>query len=477
MSFDPTVKHPSYEAFAPSWQLMRDAMDGEDEIKSKGETYLPMKSGTRAIADSALRTASYEAYKLRAEFPELVAPTVRGSVGTILDQAASIELPAALEPLRLRATRDGLTLEALHRRITLELIVTGRYGLLPGMDGAGNPYLAGYVTEAVINWDLDDEQHTNFVMLDESGAKRDPVTGKWDTVEAYRECQVENGVYRSLVWTKVGGQWQSSDPVEARDGKRQPLETVPFVFINTNDLSPEPDDVPLYGLAKLAVRVYRLDADYTFALHMTSEPTPWVNGFSDAKQAITDGNTPTSIGSSSLWILPENAQAGFLEFTGAGLSAQEKAIQNSLQRAVLFGANLLADHQKTAESGEAIKLRLGNQTSTLKTIAMTSAAGLERALKNVATWMGESPDKVSVKPNLDFFDHALSPQEITAIVAGWQAKAYPRRVMFDRFQKGELISQDETFDTYSDALDAESEEQRLTGNAMDLVNGNPPPAE
>ena len=143
MAFDPSAKHPKYE-FQPSWQLMRDAVDGEDAVKAKGTDYLPMKSGIVAMTDAVKQKAAYEAYKLRAEFPELVAPTIRGAVGTMLDKPATVELPTALEGMIERATRDGLTLDALHRNIAIELMTVGRFGLLPSIFD-GSPYLAGYV--------------------------------------------------------------------------------------------------------------------------------------------------------------------------------------------------------------------------------------------------------------------------------------------------------------------------------------------
>src|SRR5690606_35231845 len=133
-----------------------------------------------------------------------------------------------LEPLRERATRDGLTLDSLHRRIATELMLTGRYGVLPGLSAAGDPYLAGYVTEAVTNWDTDDEQRPNFVMLNESGLVRDPATGKWDQVDQYRECFMQGGRYMARVWTKTAAGWTADEPVEAADRKRQPLDELPF---------------------------------------------------------------------------------------------------------------------------------------------------------------------------------------------------------------------------------------------------------
>ena len=49
--FDITVTHPDYEEYASAWEMMRDTIDGEDEIKEHGEKYLPMKSGIKAMTD------------------------------------------------------------------------------------------------------------------------------------------------------------------------------------------------------------------------------------------------------------------------------------------------------------------------------------------------------------------------------------------------------------------------------------------
>lgn len=318
MAFDISVKHPLYEQFLPSWTLMRDAFGGEDDVKQKGEAYLPNKTGieARAKTDPAGAAKAYNSYRQRAEFPDLVALTVRGAVGTMLDKAAVIELPPELEPLREKATRDGLTLEALHRRIATEVMLTGRYGVLPGITQDGSPYLAGYVAESIINWDQDDNNVADFVVLDESGYVRDRETNEWATVEKYRECFVADGRYRAREWIKGEKGWEAGEVVEAATRKRQPLAFLPFVFISTNDLTPSPDDVPLYGLAKLAVRIYRMDADLTTSLHMTAEPTPMVSGYSSPKDAIKNGEVPQGIGASTLWVLPEGGDAKFLEFNG-----------------------------------------------------------------------------------------------------------------------------------------------------------------
>jgi hypothetical protein len=478
---DITIQHPRYAEFAGFWQLMRDAFDGEDAVKLRGETYLPMKSGTYAMTDYALRNQTYLSYKSRAEFPELVSPTVRGTVGIMLETPAVVELPKKMEGLIEKATRNGSTLETFHRQIANELMITGRYGILPGIDQDGEGYLAGYTAESIINWDTQDEV-PNYLVLDECGIERNPETNIWTTKERYRECYMEDGRYTSREWERTAqGLWSPVANVVAlkppKMGQVQGLEELPFVFINTNGLQADPDDVPLYGLAKIALRIYRLDADYTFAMHMTSEPTPVAMGFDDPAEAIKSGAAPSSIGASKLWILPKGADAKYLEFSGAGIGAQKDAIQASLDRAVALGAQILTDQKRSAESGEALKMRLGNQASTLKQVAMTSAAGLEKALKNLAVWMNVDPESVSVEPNLDFYDHTLNAQEIGAIVKGWQDGAYSWQTSFERLQKGGVIPEERTADEEQELIAEDQANMDLQAEQdIDPRTGLPIPA-
>lgn len=202
--YDISVFHPEYDEFWKAWRLMRDAFEGEDDIKARGEDYLPMKSGTAVIADVNLRARAYEAYKERAEFPELVAPTIRGSLGVMMSKPANIELPKSMEFLREKVTLDGMTLEQFHREITEELLAVGRYGILPSIAIDGQtPYLAGYETEAIRNWSVQDGKVV-MVALDESDNVRDPDTGTYSYVRTIRELFLENGAYGAKVWTQAG---------------------------------------------------------------------------------------------------------------------------------------------------------------------------------------------------------------------------------------------------------------------------------
>jgi hypothetical protein len=448
------TRHPDYEDFVDSWLIMRDTVDGEDKVKDKGQTYLPMKSAVKAMTDLNLQASTYLSYQARAEFPEIVGPTITGSGGLITDQAPGFDLPTQMEYLLENCDGTGSTLEVFHKKLVTEVLTTGRFGVLPGPLADGTFVLTGYKAERIINWDHDDQGRVNFVVLDESDQRRDPVSNVWSMKERFLELSLdESGNYVAF---RSDGNTTDPDPIVAMKPDRTTLKAVPFVFINTLGLQAEPDDVPLYGLAKIALRIYRLDADYMQGLHMTSEPTPYITGFDDAKGAIERGEVPKTIGAANLWILPKSATAGFLEFQGAGLEAQSKAILASLERAVVFGAQVLSE--KTApgsESGTSREMRMHGQQSLLRNIAKTTAAGLERALRNIAVWMGLDEKKVVVRPFLDFVDFTLSPQELTALVAGWQSGAYSKRTLFENMQRADMIPKERTFEDEEELIGTE----------------------
>jgi len=158
------------------WQLMRDCMDGEGAVKARRSEYLPMPSGFGTQDDGGL--AMYDAYQARAQFPEFLAPSVGAMIGIVHGQEWQVAMPDAMQYLYENADGDGLPLEAFSRRITRELLIIGSYAVLTDAprDG-GDPYLAGYRRDKVLNWDKD------WWVLDESDMKRNGFV--WEQIERY----------------------------------------------------------------------------------------------------------------------------------------------------------------------------------------------------------------------------------------------------------------------------------------------------
>ncbi len=438
------ARHPDYADMIDDWELMRDALAGERTVKEKGIEYLPVPSGFLIQDDGG--KAEYNNYRIRAQFPQLVAPTLRGMWGIIHRKEADIEMPAAMEYLWESATKDGMPLETFHRRITRELLATGRYVVFvdTASTGEGNPWLAGYDAEHLINW----SEFNDFFVLDETRLIRSGFA--WIPRHKYRVLQMDpvdldapvvpnaprNYTVTVYDYSTSGEEAQQFAP-SANGGK--PLESIPLVVIGATDVRTQIDEIPMIGVAQASFAMYRLDADYRHQLYMSGQETFVVIGM-DAK------DRPRAVGASVVLTMPAGADAKYVSPTCSGIDAHRLAIQDEADKAASFGARLFDNAKKAAESGDALKIRFAGQTATLTSIAIASASGLEKALKHVAVFMGLNPDDVTVTPNLSFIDSTLTGVDALNLVKIWQANVISKQTLYEALQRGEIASTERDFE-------------------------------
>lgn len=441
--------HPQYADRLDDWEEMRDLYKGERHVKAKGEKYLPatksMKLDGMGMTGGApnLGQEVYNAYRIRAVLPDYVKEAVEAFIGMLHHKPATIELPPQLEPLRESATMFGEPLDVLLRRINEEQLVTGRLGLLADLPVNPDPtnpmpFLALYIAEAGRNWDdgaiEGGEADLNLVVLDESGHRRDGFD--WISVTKYRVLDLfrpgdsdeararATPVYRSGAFEVEGG----GSPTYVEADMTTPmirgttLEEIPFVFINSKDITTAPDEPPLMGLARLALAIYRGEADYRQNLFMQGQDTLVTIG--DRKKQAADGpgevdgiNTlgdaePLRTGAGSMIEMEAGGDAKYIGIDSQGLAEQRSSLENDRKRADQKAGSLATDSASTQESGTAKKTRLAAQTASLRQIALSGAAGLEWVLRTVATWMGADPEAVKVTPNLEFGQLELAPKDI-----------------------------------------------------------------
>ena len=136
-----------------------------------------------------------------------------------------------------------------------------------------------------------------------------------------------------------------------------------------------------------------------------------------------DSEEPLRIGAGARIDLPEGGTAQFIGVEDSGLTEQRLTLQDDYKRAAAEGARLLENNTSQAESAEALKARIGAKTTTLMDVAKTSAAGLERALRQCAVWVGADPDQVKVIPNTDFVEDGVRGQDVAQLMAAKQAGA------------------------------------------------------
>jgi hypothetical protein len=412
---------------AETWQKLRDCYKGEAWIKAvdtgdstKARCYLPATPGQ--LIDGMLTHQdgykNYLAYKKRARFPNYVKRAVEQMVGAMHSQAAVIELPPAMEPLRTLASTSGESLSLLLRRINAEQLTVGRVGLMSDMPKGKTlesmPAIALYSAETITNWNDGQRgnpviQSLNLVVLNET-EKVMNANFEWVEVIKYRVLVIGDvtaaepmGVYRQGVFLDANGFDENGLMEPKLRGKT--LNKIPFVFINATDLVPCPQMPPMDELADLCLTIYRGEADYRQGLFAQSQDTLVVPG--------GDPETTYRIGYGAT-ICPPLDAANPTEFIGtnsAGLPEQRQALENDRNEAKEIAGQMLDTSSRQKESGEALKVRVAAQTVTLKQIALTGGEGLQSMLRIIAEWMGADPAKVNVFPNTEFVEAGMTPAE------------------------------------------------------------------
>lgn len=457
-------KHPSYARHVDDWTMMRDAYAGERTVKLRGMVYLPPTPGQ--AMDGALtgdtRKAgyhAYNAYKARAAFPDYVSDAVERYIGMLHYKPATIELPESMEPLREKATIDGESLQELLRRINEQQLVTGRLGLLLDFPAtpvteAALPYIAMYCGETVINWDNSvDHVGVNaltMVVLDESGPVRQN-NFEWTDRERYRVLQLGTKPILDLTTsstddeavTRNGDSITPDDPTEgvgesvymqgafevtAGTGfdpaqmktpvyRGATLGQIPFVFINSKDIVPEPDNPPLLGLCRVCMTIYRGDADYRHTLFMQGQDTLVTIGTIRQEGEQVDTDSPLRVGAGAHIGLDIGGDAKYVGIGADGIEGQRLALNDDKQLAQAKAGTLISPTAGKQESGDALTTRLAAQTASLRQIAEAGAAGLQNILRIAAVWLGADPEKVSVSPNTEFAILPVTGQELGQLMA------------------------------------------------------------
>lgn len=447
-----STQHPEYIAHLPVWELMRDALKGEREIKLRGVKYLPIPPVLRdnLTTETERTLVLYDAYKARGQFPEWAVETRRAMVGLASKLKPEIALPPRLEHMRDNATADGFTLNQLFLRALREVLVYGRVCLVVDVDHAGLPFIAVYNTFSAVNWQssvVDGRHRLSLVVLREMRPTPNRDKYSHETVETYRELSLnESNHYEVVCYDKAG---QEIDRPTAHRADGSELDEMPVVFCGSTDNSPAVDEVPLQSVVQHALKFYQVSADYYASLYYTSHPQPYTT---DGGAGVTDpdGNNTGEVdftvsGPSVVWSLPYGATCGYLEFTGSGIEANYKDMQTQRSAAAEAGSRVMDVGGQ--ESGDARKARQNDQRATLSTAVTTVAESIEQVLRIAARWLGVDDKEVRFSVVPDFSDVEVDPQMLAQLFTLERGGILAKDAVHHFLQTGKLPER-----TYEDEL-------------------------
>jgi hypothetical protein len=471
---------------------------GEDTVKAGGERYLPR-------LDSQT-DEEFAAYVKRSSFFNATARTSEAYLGLIFRRPPFVKLPGdgdqrpegggqrtglgrAMQEFANDADMLGTSLTAYAKMVVSDVVGLGRAGTLVDWEEEAEQraYAAFYRAEQIINWRVERVNGRNvptMVVLREKGQRAEAGGQRSEGSDEFEEDIVEQIRVLRLVtgddgeafcrvdlwqpkvversWLGFGRQrgkteWVMVDSrVPRRLGKALPL--IPFVFHGPRHSRPDVDRGPLEDIVAVNLDHYRLDADFKHGLHFTALPTAWVSGF--------DKGASLRIGSSTAWVSDTpGAAAGFLEFTGQGLTTFERAMDRDERLMAVLGSRMLEDVKKVGETATAIELRQSGEYSILGGVAFSVSESLTQVLRWVYWWNSteELPDDVSgeqvlMQLNTDFSTKGLASQDIQAVVAAWQAGAISQDTMHELFRRGEVLPEGRTNEEEAELIEQQRRE-------------------
>ena len=425
--------NPLYDETKDKWTRVRDSFLGSDQIKSKGEIYLPKLTSQDKN--------EYASYVMRAMYINSIKNTVQGLVGAVMRIDPVINAPDRVLELAEDITGTGVSLKDFISNMLSEQLLMGRQGILVDRT-EDRAYLSGYTTEQMTNWMED------VIVLKETYIEQDISDVYSMTYEVqYRELMIdEEGKYLVRIWRENHGWDIWNEIYPTRVG--QALDEIPFIALSGNELNLNPTQPPLLSLVDTNLSMYRTSADLEHGRHFTALPTPYVTGIDDTNEL--------KIGSGSAWILPDpSSKAGYLEFTGQGLQALEKAVEEKRSIMASLGASLLQTQKTGVESAESIRLRQNSEASVLVGAVLSVQEGIAKALSVMAEWEGVSGD-IEVALNTDFVDTKISSEDLTALMGAWQSGAISHETFLHNMKKGEIIPVDVTVEDERDRIDLQN---------------------
>jgi hypothetical protein len=447
--------HIEYDRNIHAWLRARDVLAGEETIKNAGTKYLP-----RLDLQSE---QEYAAYVARGSFYNATARTADAFLGTIFRRPPFLKTPAndlrsgPILTLENDADLNGTTMESYARFIVSEVLAVGRAGTLIDWENTSEQrvYFTPCVAESILNWRterINGRPQLALVALAETVQEHNPEDPYMEqTVDQIRllhlvprpnhpneyQCEVE--LWRHIPAARQDEpQWTLMERiVPLRKG--QPLPAIPFVFHGPRHSRPSIDKLPLEDLIAVNLDHYRLSADYKHGMHYTALPTAWVAGFP------TD--LELKIGSSTVWLSDRtDAKAGFLEFSGQGLTTFERAMDRDERLLATLGSRLLEPQKRVAETAQAISIRQSGELSVLGTMAISLSQSLTQALRWVWWWNSNEkhPDNISTETlsfeiNGDFDSSHMSSQDLLALVQAWQAGAITHGTLTEQLRRGEIV--------------------------------------
>lgn len=445
----------------PQYELIRDCLAGEHQIKFRKTKYLPMPSPEDTSRENVAR---YDAYLMRAMFFGMAEQTLGGFVGQIFMRDPTAKVPPALQAVVDDATGSGVPLKQQAMLASAHGLAYGRLGLY-----------VDYPSTAVVGEDGTTQDQPATVADIEAGDVRPiiRVIDPWDCIN-YRVKTRGAKVILSLVVfredriidddgfeTKTKDQWRvlrldendeyvidiyhaksGPSPAETyypRDASGARLKEIPFTFVGSVNNEATPNPPPMYQLCSINVHHYMNSADYEESVFVVGQPTLAAAGLTEEwVTKVLKGRL--AMGSRGGIALPQGASIELLQAEPNTIA--KEAMDKKEDQMLAIGAKFRRPDQvqRTATESDIDNV---SETSVLSKVAQNVASGIKWALEWAAIFVGAGEAGIEYDMNTEFDLVNLTPEEQNAIVNAWKSEAITFGEMRDALRRGGIATVDD----------------------------------
>jgi hypothetical protein len=412
----------------------------------------------------------YDSYLLRAQFFNATKRTLEGLLGLAFRKKPFVRCNENFLNQLENVDGKGTSLIDFAYECVKEKLITNWGGVLIDMPVTGDnislkeadelnlsSYMSLYKAESIINWGW----YTNgrekklkyvifeeFINVDESDYESSLKT-------QYRVCELdEDGFYRQLLFNE---KCEQTDVVYPKS-KKGKFKYIPFKFLSS---SQEPEESLLEDLINVNLSHFRKSADLENGAHWTGVPTPYISGATEATEIVNGEEVPVplKLGGCKVVYLPDpSAKMSYLEFSGQGCNLLRELMKDDEARMAILGAKIIAAEKKGVESAETAQINRASENSVLAS-KMNILSGIIKELAIIyLEWNLDlviEKDDFEFKINTDYDVNKMSSQDLSVLVSAWQSGGIAKKDLFDNLVKGEILSDNRTFEDMQAEIDEE----------------------
>lgn len=433
----------------PQYTLIRDCLGGEDQIKSRGTTYLPMPNPEDTSEDNTKR---YDAYKQRASFFGTAEKTLSDLTGQIFMREPEFKVPTLLQSVVDDATGTGVPLKQAAQEASGYALAYGRLGLYidyPAVNVAEGATVAQVesgevrpVIRVIQPWDCINYRIKvrgakvipSLIVFREDRLEADDgfETKTKDQWRALRLIDDGNGNDIYVIEIYYSNMGEPDEIYYPTDSAGQLFDYIPFTFVGSINNEPTPNPAPMYQLCSLNIHHYMNSADHEESIFITGQPTIAASGLTEEWVEKVLGGA-IRMGARGGIPLPVGGKVELIQASPNTLA--KEGMDQKEDQMLAIGAKFRRSDQVQRTATESA-LDNTAETSTLSRVAQNVAAGFKWALEVAAEFVGATASQIDVQMNTEFDLVNLTPEEIKVIMQLWKGGAITFEEMRAAIRRG-----------------------------------------